>query len=448
MEIFFDLSAIPTNSPLLLGWWFFKTIGWIYPVFLFVYGLLLYWQFWIRNKYRHDRKYILLAIDVPKDNEQGPKGVENIFNQLAGAHQPLGFLDDWWTGEIKNSFSFEIVSLGGYIQFIIHLVDRYRDLIEAMIYAQYPDAEITEIEDYTKDWNLKFPNNQYQLWGSELKLAKSEFYPIRTYPEFQHVEEGFKDSMASLLEGMTRIGPGEQIWVQIVATPADNSWGDAAEHLIKKLAGGKPKIKKNAFDYIYGAPNLVLAGLNPVETAASVVKKDEPPTQMLYLTQGEKDRINAIERKIGKLGFHCKIRLIYFAEKAKFKKAVPSAVYGAFKQFNTLDLNSLKPDKRILTASIFWLKEFRLNIRRRKILYRYKWRGYWLDPGYEGYILNSEELASIYHFPVITVKAPLVRKTEAKKAEPPMGLPIEQMAPPVKIPSAPKAQPPENLPVG
>ena len=28
---------------------------------------------------------------------------ENIFNQLAGAHQPLGFLDDWWTGEIKNN---------------------------------------------------------------------------------------------------------------------------------------------------------------------------------------------------------------------------------------------------------------------------------------------------------------------------------------------------------
>ena len=448
MEIYFDVSAIPLDSPLAFGWWFFKTIGWIYPVFLFIYGILLYWQSWIRTRYRNSRKYILLAIDVPKDNETGPKGVENIFNQLAGAHQPIGFLDYWWIGEIKNSFSFELVSIGGYIQFIIHFVDKYRDLIEAMIYSQYPDAEITEIEDYTKDYNLKFPNDKYQLWGTELELAKSQFYPIRTYPEFEHVEEGFKDSMASILEALSRISPGEQIWIQIIATPADNSWGAKAEPLIKKLAGAKPKGKNNFVDSIFQLPNLIVDALNPAP-ATQAPKREDPPTQMLYLTQGEKDRISAIEKKIGKLGFHCKIRLIYLAEKEKYNPSIGSAVYGGFKQFNTLDLNALRPKKNIKTFSIFWFKQIRLNWRRTKLIYRYRWRGFWLDPEYEGYVLNSEELASLYHFPVLTVKAPLVKKTEAKKAEPPMSLPVERMVTPVKTSTTQtKAGPPENLPVG
>src|SRR3990167_1299226 len=149
MEIIIDLSAIPTHDPIAFVWWFSKTIGWIYPVFLFVYGLILGWQIYIRNQYKKGRHYILLAIDIPKGNEQTPKAVENMFSHLAGAHQPLKFHHKWWKGEVPESFAFEIVSLGGYIQFLIHTADWYRDLVEAIVYAQYPDAEIAEVEDYT-----------------------------------------------------------------------------------------------------------------------------------------------------------------------------------------------------------------------------------------------------------------------------------------------------------
>src|SRR3989338_1028458 len=123
-----DLSVIPTNNPLAFAWWFFSTIGWIYPVFLFVAALVLIYQNWIRNEYRKKRKYILLAIDIPKGNEQTPKAIENMFRHLSGAHQPLKFHHKWWVGEIPESFAFEIVSIGGYIQFLIHTEQNYRDL--------------------------------------------------------------------------------------------------------------------------------------------------------------------------------------------------------------------------------------------------------------------------------------------------------------------------------
>jgi hypothetical protein len=446
MEIVIDFSSIPLNNPLQLMVWFFGTIGWIYPVFLFIAALIIFYQQWIRNTYRQARKYILLAVDIPKDLEQGPKGVENIFNQLAGAHQPLNTYMKWFSGEIPDSFSFEVVSIGGYIQFIIHVVETNRDLLEAMIYAQYPDAEITEIEDYTKDFaKVKFPDEKYDLWGMEIKLAKSTYYPIRTYEEFEHVEEGLKDPMAGLLEAMSRIGPGEQVWAQLVLTPADNDWGHGAEPLIKKLIGAKAEGKKgflhnfsgyfSEFDkQIFGSPE------------ATSTSKDEPPNQILYLTQGEKDDVLAIEEKISKIGFHFKIRLIYLAEKEKMNKPVGKALYGAYKQFNTLNLNSLRPDAKTFTGGLVWFKERRLNFRKNRLLYRYRYRGHWLEPGFYGQILNSEEVASLYHFPILTVKAPLVKKAEAKKAEPPMHLPVDTPAAFQSQAATAKAEPPQNLP--
>ena len=105
MEIVIDFSQIGAN-PLAAAWWFFKTIGWIFPAIFFIQGLLVFWKTYLRSQYRQTRKYILLAIDVPKENEQTPKAVENIFNHLAGAHKPLRFVDKWWFGEIPESFSF------------------------------------------------------------------------------------------------------------------------------------------------------------------------------------------------------------------------------------------------------------------------------------------------------------------------------------------------------
>src|SRR3989344_8440737 len=99
MEIVLDFSSIPSN-PLELAWWFFKTIGWIIPVVFLVWGTLAWWQISIRNQYRKKRKYMLLAIDIPKSTEQSPKAVENMFMHLSGAHQPLKFHSKWWTGEV------------------------------------------------------------------------------------------------------------------------------------------------------------------------------------------------------------------------------------------------------------------------------------------------------------------------------------------------------------
>lgn len=450
MEIVIDFSAIPQNDPVAAAWWFFSTIGWIIPVILFIQSLLWGWQNHLRNQFRKTRKYILLAIDIPKDNEQTPKAVENIFSHLAAIQTSPNFYEKWWTGELPDSFSFEIVSLGGYIQFIIHLEETHRDLVEAAIYAQYPNAEITEIEDYTKDWNIKFPNDKYDLFGTELKLANKEVYPLITYKEFEDTLIGeLKDPMASMLEALTRIGPGEQIWIQLILTPAPNDWGDRAKPVIDKIIGAKSGGgSKGIFAPLAGWVSEFdkqITG-SPEGSSDSGAKKDEP-NKMQYLTAGEKDTVSAIEHKISKIGFYTRIRYIYLAEKDKFVKARgDKGVFGAFKQFNDLGLNSFKSDSKIKTGGMIFLKKQRVASRQRRILYRYKHRGDFLDLDNYGFILNTEELASIWHFPILTVKAPLVKKTEAKRSEPPMSLPVENVQNIQTRPEAPKGQPPTNLP--
>lgn len=443
MEIVIDFSQISSN-PAVFAWWFFINIGWIIPVIFFIVGLLKFWQISLRNKYRAARKYIVLAIDVPKENLQTPKAVENIFNHLAGAHQPIRFHEKWWFGDVPDSFTFEIISIGGYIQFLIHCVDKYRDLVEAIIYAQYPDAEITEVKDYTEEWKgVKFPNDRYDLWGAELKQAKKEYYPIRTYPEFEDSasKETYKDSMASLMEILTRVGPGEQIWLQFIITIADNDWDQGAKSEINKLIGAKSsgggglgKIFNNVFGeaqtQIFGTPGGADSGNGG---------KSEP-NQLLYMTDGQKERLKGIERKTSKLGFHTLIRIIYLAEKSKFNKVIGGSVYGSFKQFNTQNLNSLKPTK--YTGGIVYFKKRRLTARKNRLLYQYRSRGHWLEPGTFGKIMNSEELATLWHFPTSVVKAPLIQTTTAKRRVAPISLPREQFLSPAD--AAPASEEIEN----
>ena len=95
---------------------------------------------------------------------------------------------------------------------------------------------------------------------------------------------------------------------------------------------------------------------------------------------------------------------------------------------NFNDLNSYKPDvgdrgtiTKLRYEKIFG--KYRLNLRKNKLMRAYKYRS---DVrGRLPHILNTEELASIWHFPVeASVKSPLIQKAPGRKAEPPSSLPV------------------------
>lgn len=444
--------------------------GWIILAIAFVIGF--WWWYMITSQLRYDEKIerVLLAIDVPRDNEQSPKAVEHIFSQLHGIKKSGNNIDKYWHGYNQVGFSLELISIGGYIQYLIQTPVKYRDLVEAAIYAQYPDAEITEAEDYTKEIPEEYPDDVHNLWGTEFELDKPDAYPIRTYPEFEHsLSQEYKDPMAGLLELLSRLQAGEQFWVQFLITPVGSSWREAGKDLIRELIGAKSK-KKKGTDVSWFASHLsqglvesfTASLIPPSDLSASGSSSEEEnrwPTLMQHLSPDERSVVEAVGIKLSKLGFSTKIRAIYIQSHGiKVNQNRQQAFMGALKQFNSQDLNGFAEDKKTRTKVVYPpikpILDWRLKRRQKKIIQGYKGRSQ--HRGRNNFVLNIEELASVWHFPVITVKAPLVQKTESKRAEPPTALPLENLPTitpqsksdePQEAVEKPDGGPPSNIPL-
>lgn len=425
MEFDLGLFTIPLDNPLTLFWWFFVHGGFILVFYPFIKETLHYYLHTKQHEYEHHLNYVLLAIDVPKDSEQSPKAVENIFAAVSATYTKLKWHEKWLDGKTQPTFSFEIVSLGGYVQFLIRTETDFRDLVEAAVYAQYPNAEITAVEDYVNRISGDFDTAAYDLWGTELVLAKPYPYPIRTYEHFEHqLSKEFKDPMAALLEILGRINPDEDVWLQVVVIPGDEHWKHESQHLLKELVEGAHNIE-GFFDYIvFKFPMQVLDFIGEAIYPLWGHVEEEHDKKAPSLTSGQKKVVEAVEQKMSKIAYHVKFRMIYWGRRETFTKGRGvAAVLGAFQQFNALDLNGFVPAGPVTTKANYFLKESRINHKQRSILRAYKTRSAHAGMGH-GIVLNIEELATIYHFPIMTVKAPLVKKTEVKKAEPPFTLPI------------------------
>ncbi len=437
MDIVINLTSISNFFSLpmdIMLWRLFTLIGWIPIAIVFLWGAKEIWLGYIRGKWGEENgKYLILAIDIPRGNELSPKAVENFFTYLGGAHATNSLIEEYWDGQYQLCFSLEIVSLEGYTQFLIHTPVKFRDLVESGIYSQYPDAEITEVNDYTENMPRKFPDDEYDIWGSEFIQTNHWSNPIKTYENFEHQdgskETQFKDPMALLMDLCSSLKRGEQLWFQLIVKPIGFDWPEEGEKEINKILGEKPKITffNDTIDKImewigaFSEAIYKLWGDIPEEKEDS---KDDV-FRMMNLKPKEKKQIEAIQEKISKLGFEVKLRAVYIARKEVMNKAkVANGMVGFIKQFALLDLNNLKPDMDMTaTRADYFFKERRLNRKKNNIINNYIARDEWAGrlPG----VLNIEELATIWHFPVESVvRAPLIQKAPGRKAGPPMELPV------------------------
>jgi len=427
IEITFDWSwihSLGTKPFYELFWFFLINGGWVVFALVCVWGFLLIYKFRQQVKFGAKQKYVFLAIDIPRQNLQTPKAVENIFSTIAGAHTPLEWEEKFFNGAYQIGFSFEIVSIDGFVQFIVRTASQFRDMVESAFYAQYPDAEITEVEDYLKDIDVTFPNDEYKIWGADLKLYNKDFFPIRSYKEFESpMTKDIKDPLTSLLEVMNKLKTGEQFWLQYLVWPTDISWTKRGINELKKMSGKSVEEKRTWVDKTLDAPLNLLGEISSqlLGTGEAEEKKDE---KLTLLPPDDQKRAEAIFRKISNMGFECKVRMVYFGRKEVFNKGLGvSGTFGAIKQYSDLSLNGFKPDKNKTVARWPFFKNLRLHEKENNIFRAYKART--SEAGCDKFILTSEELASLYHFPYFETQGPIVKRVESKKALAPIGLPVE-----------------------
>lgn len=420
------------DNPFSVLWYAFLHGGFVVLLPLFVKMLWDLWMVWIQTTWGLRLRPVLLGINVPPLNEQSMVAIEQVFAHISGPHQNYTWLEIHWDGACQYTWSLELASIDGYVQYMIRTDKKMRDVVEAAIYAQYPDAEIFEVEDYATKIPRVWPADGWVLWGVELAKTNEHVYPIRTYRAFEHPLTGiYADPMAAMLEIFGNLGPGEQLWFQIVMTPTDHHWPKRAEKIIAKIVGAKAAYKPTAVDRITDVPlsamNLLSTSILGAAVGGTEEKDQGPPNKMLYLTPPERAILDAISLKITKIAFFCKIRFIYAAkEEVARRKTIVSSMFGAIKQYNTLDMNGFKPGQRTKTTAEWLFADQRKNWRKTKIARAYRERDNAAGEG-EGVLLNIEEIASLWHFPILTVKAPALGKAQARKGEPPVELPVERV---------------------
>ncbi len=400
--------------------------GFLLFVWVCFFFALSYYQEYRENKFTADWRWVVLAVDIPPLNVQTPKAIEQMFAHLAGAFDKPGIKDKFRGGYKQRWFSFEIISIEGYIQFVIRTEAAFQKLVEAALYAQYPDAEITEVEDYVQGLPDTFPDKTYDMWAADFGLAENDAFPIRSYHDFEHSiskDTVLKDPMGAFLESFSHIGPGEQMWFQIMIEPIDNGWKDKAIKKIKELIGEKEKAKTSPLQKLLDVPIQTVGLLSDqiygaVERGGAKEEKGDK-NELRYLTPGQSKLVEAMEQKISMIGFKTKIRGVYIARKEVFKpeRGVP-ALIGAMNQFNIPTSNSIVPKSGASS-----------NEKKTLFMMAYKKRK--LKIGANPFVLNVEELATIWHFPMSHVKTPMVQKVETKQSEPPIGLPIERVDAPI-----------------
>src|SRR3989344_2675482 len=375
MEIFDPFFAALSILWVVLAatWWF--TV----PLVLFAV-FRIFWLFYIRTLYAKAISWVLLEVKIAKNIETTPKAMEQVFASVSAIYSfKISLYEKWWNGKIQDKVSFEIVGYAGGVYFFARTPVKFKNLVEAAIYAQYPGAEIRVSNDYTEILPGSLPNETYDLYGMDLVLVKEDAYPILMYEHFEDKEnERRLDPIAGLTEGMSKLKEGEMIWIQLILEPADLEWKKKGDLLVQKLIGAEPPKG-------FGLGALIIEAISTLFSASPapvVPERKEAPNKLLSMTQGQKDVVEEIEHKLSKIGF-------------KPEGSTMTIGRGLFRAVNLL--------------------------RRKRNLYRmYKTREFALKT----FILNIEELATIYHYPTMFVGEPKLQRLEAKKGEPPVNLPI------------------------
>ena len=412
------------------AWVLFKILvhyWWIYaPVTLFLIFKSL-WIFYLEGFYNSKPRNsgMLLEIKMPREIRKSPKAMEQFLCNIYNTKSGRGFIEKWWVGKAVLKFSLEVASIGGEVHFYIRTPRKFRNIVEANLYAQYQDLEIVEVEE-ANDYINEFPGTiegiygmGYKLWGVELMLGKSDVYPIRTYIDFESPDEDKSlDPVSALLEILTKEKKEERIWVQILILPANPDWKDASKSELED-------IRKEA-----------------ERKMTTTMGEDERVMTSLQLTPGQRDVMEAIEQNVAKVGFHTTIRILYLAPRAIFDDSLANkGVRAAFNQYGTQNLNYFTKNRDKDTDQfLYFFRKWRLEGRKKKIYSDYRTRNM-KEASFMGElitslpfhfaftnnppVLNVEELATIYHFPTFLVlTAPMLRRVESKRIGPPAGLPI------------------------
>jgi hypothetical protein len=416
--ILFVLSTDPAAARATITMLAFLSPLWL-PFFLLKY-FWIYWIHYIRFRFWFNQETILLEVQLPPLVEKSPLAMELFLVALWNSSGEVTFIKRMWNGVFRPVWSLEVSSMEGRINFYIHMRRALRPIVEARLYGQFPEAQVREVEDYTRQ--IPFNIEEFDMWGCEYRKIEADALPVKTYVDYgldKDPDEELKvDPITNMLEGLGAIGKDEYIWFQIVA----KAW--------KKDEWYGFYLKKSVYLEGFKA-TLAKIMKEAAERAGSLVEDEAAKAQakargLTLLTPGEKTKVEAMERAKAKLLFECGMRFLYIAKKEVFNPAKIAIGPRLFDPFKSNELNGINPTRWMAMLDYPWqdFHNIRRNMFKKKLYFLFQNRAYFYVPHDQAPVyLNVEELATIWHFPSSIVRTPGLNRVASKLSDAPPNIP-------------------------
>ena len=345
-------------------------------IFVSVAGMIVFMQsrrvFREQKNYERGLKMVPLLIHLPPpsdDTEANGRDVRDlvdeniskaqiIYNIIASTLQK-GFKSKFYG---QRHFAFEIVGSQGFVYFYAAVPVALEDVVRQAIVSAYPSARLEEVSEHNIFSQVGKVSGTL---GGELTLKEDYAYPIATYQDLK------RDAMQSLLNALSTLGKEDGAAIQLLMRPADPGWRKHASAVASR------KRKGNEAGGLSGlAKNLAVAFVKPPEGD----KKEGGDKK--ELSSLEQNTLDAIDDKTRYPAYEVLIRVVASSNISQRSQAILSNIVASFSLYDAPGKNGFKytPAKDTESLVTSYIMRF--------------------FPQHSGStILNSVELATLFHFP-------------------------------------------------
>lgn len=352
-----------------------------------------------QKDYERSLKMVPLLIHLPPpsdDTEVNGRDTRDVIDEtiskaqiiynIIGSTLQKGFKAKFYG---QRHFAFEIIGSQGFVYFYAAVPVSLEEVVRQAIVSAYPSARLEEVAEHN------IFNQVGKLTGTiggELNLKEPSAYPIATYQDLK------RDAMQSVLNALSTLDKEDGAGIQILLRPADSSWRKQASSLASK----KRKGDENKSGLSHWSRQLLVAFVKPPEEKSAGGDRKE-------LSNLEQSTLDAIDDKTRHQGYEVQIRLIASSNISQRSQAILNNMVASFSLFDAPGKNGFK---FTLTKDIdsFVTSYIMRSFPQKKT----------------NNILNSVELATLFHFPdQNNIPTSQLTRQDSKQVDGPRNIPDE-----------------------
>lgn len=354
-----------------------------------------------QKNYERGLKVVPLFIHLPPpsdDIEAGSRDQRDVTEETISKAQVIyniisstlqkGFKSNFYG---QRHFAFEIVGTQGFVYFYAAVPIALLETVKQAIVSAYPSAQLEEVSEH----NIFSPVGKANgTLGGELALKESYAYPIATYQDLK------RDAMQALLNALSGLGKEDGAGIQILMRPADPGWAKKAIAIAsKKRKGNDKKLFSSGL-----AKDLATAFVKPPEGGGEGGESKKPELSNL-----EQSTLDAIDEKTRYPAYEVVIRVVVSSNISQRAQAILSNIVASFSLYDAPGKNGFKytPAKDIDALVTAYIMRFFPQQQNKTIL-------------------NSVELATLFHFPdQANIPTSQLTRQDSKQVDGPPNVPEE-----------------------